>query len=138
MRQSSAANRGHSSDASNRSLKIFACDRRLATKEQLMKHFLITYTRTDGSEQAWHQNIAAFISALDSDPDLRGKIIYRCMKVRDGSRYYHFATAVDEQAIKALQQREFFQRYTEQTRLVAGGEVSVSPLEIIAQTDQRS
>jgi hypothetical protein len=103
-----------------------------------MKHFLITYTRIKGSEQAWHQDIAAFIAALDNDPDLSGKITYRCMMVRDGSNYYHLATAVDEQAIKALQQSEFFKRYTEQTRIVAGGEVSVTPLEIIAETDQRS
>jgi hypothetical protein len=102
-----------------------------------MKHFLIKYTRTNGSEEAWHRDIAAFIAALDSDPDLKGKIVYRCMKVRDDPHYYHFAAASDEQAIKALQQRAFFKRYTEQTRLVAGGEVSVSPLEIIAETDQR-
>jgi hypothetical protein len=99
-----------------------------------MKHFLIRYTRSGGSEEAWHQDIAAFISELDNDPDLKGKIVYRCMKVRDDNSYYHLAAAADEQAIKALQQREFFKRYTEKTRLVAGGEVSVSPLEIIAET----
>ena len=99
-----------------------------------MKHFLIKYTLTSGSEAAWHQDIAAFIAAVDNDPDLRGKISYRCMKVRDDCHYYHLAAAVDEQAIKALQQREFFKRYTEKTRLIAGGEVSVSPLEIIAET----
>ena len=102
-----------------------------------MKHFLIKYMRTTGSEAAWHQDIAAFISALDNDPDLKGKITYRCMKVPDDCNYYHLATAVDEQAIKALQQREFFKRYTEKTRIVAGGEVSVSPLEIIAETAPR-
>lgn len=102
-----------------------------------MKHFLITYTRTNGSEEAWHRDIAAFISDLEGDPDLKGKIVYRCMKVRDDTSYYHLAAAADEQAIKALQQREFFKRYTEKTRLVAGGEVSVSPLEIIAETTLR-
>jgi hypothetical protein len=99
-----------------------------------MKHFLIRYTRTSESEEAWHKDIAAFIAALDNDPDLKGKISYRCMKVRDQTSYYHLAAASDEQAIKALQQREFFKAYTEKTRLVAGGEVTVSPLEIIAET----
>jgi hypothetical protein len=99
-----------------------------------MKHFLIRYTRTNESEEAWHRDITAFIAALDSDPDLKGKISYRCMKVRDEMSYYHLAAASDEQAVKALQQREFFKRYTEKTRLVAGGEVSVTPLEIIAET----
>jgi hypothetical protein len=99
-----------------------------------MKHFLIRYTRTQASEEAWHQDIAAFIAALDSDPDLKEKISYRCMKVRDDANYYHFAAASDEHAVKALQPREFFKRYTEKTRLVAGVEVSVSPLEIIAET----
>jgi hypothetical protein len=102
-----------------------------------MKQFLITYTRTTSSDEAWHRDIAAFIAELDADPELKGKIIYRCMKVRDDSRYYHFAAAADEHAIKALQQREFFKRYTEKTRLVAGGEVSVSPLEIVAETALR-
>jgi hypothetical protein len=102
-----------------------------------MKHFLIRYTRSGGTEEAWHQDIAAFISELDNDPDLKGKIVYRCMKVRDDTSYYHLAAAADEQAIKALQQREFFKRYTEKTRLVAGGEVSVSPLEVVAETALR-
>ena len=101
-----------------------------------MKHFMIKYTRIDDSEEAWHRDIAAFISALDNDPALKGKIVYRCMKIRDEPCYYHVATAIDDEAIKTLQQREFFKRYTERTRLVAGGEVSVSPLEIIAETDR--
>ena len=56
------------------------------------------------------------------------------MKIRDGADYFHFAAAADETAIKALQSREFFKRYTEKTKQVAGGEVTVSPLEIIAET----
>ncbi|MEA2867264.1 MAG: hypothetical protein QOE39_1979, partial [Bradyrhizobium sp.] len=43
--------------------------------------------------------------------------------------------AVDEQAIKTLQQRDFFKHYTEKTRQVAsGGEVVVTPIELIAET----
>ena len=101
-----------------------------------MKHFLIKYRFTDGSEEQWHQDIVRFIAALDEDPTLRGKISYRCMKHRGGSDYYHVAAAVDEQAIKALQSRGFFSRYTEQTKLAAGGEVEVLPLAIIAETKQ--
>ena len=41
---------------------------------------------------------------------------------------------MDDQAIKALQARLFFSRYTEKTKLVAGGAVDVLPLEIIAET----
>ena len=101
-----------------------------------MKHFLIRYRRKDGSEEQWHQDIVRFISALDNDPALRGKISYRCMKGRGGSDYYHLAAAADDDAIKALQSREFFSRYTEQTKLAAGGEVEVLPLEVIAETKQ--
>lgn len=98
-----------------------------------MKHFLIKYRLQDASQDAaWHQDIAEFISALDGDPALQGKISYRCMK--SGSDYYHLATAVDDQAISALQARAFFSRYTEKTKLVAGGAVDVLPLEIIAET----
>ncbi|MFI5012696.1 MAG: hypothetical protein ACHQAY_10130 [Hyphomicrobiales bacterium] len=103
-----------------------------------MKHFLIRYRFTNGTEEDWHQDIAGFISALDKDPELKGKISYRCMKIGGSSDYYHLAAAADDQAVKALQQRDFFKRYTEKTKVVAGGEVVVSPLEIIAETKQRA
>jgi len=99
-----------------------------------MKSFLIKYRFANGTETEWHQAIARFISALDDDPDLKGKISYRCMKIRDNQAYYHLATAADDQAIKVLAQREYFRRYTEATKHVAGGDVVVSPLEIIAET----
>jgi hypothetical protein len=103
-----------------------------------MKHFMIRYTRSDGAEQDWHRDIAEFISALDGDPDLKGKVSYRCMKMRDDSSYVHLAAAADEQAIKILQSKDFFKRYTEKTRVVAGGHVVVAPMEIIAETAHRS
>jgi hypothetical protein len=99
-----------------------------------VRYFLITYRFKSGSEEQWHRDIAAFIAAVDGDPALRGKIVYRCMKVRDDSRYYHLAAAADDDAVKALQSREFFSRYTELTDIAGGGEVEVLPLEIIAQT----
>jgi hypothetical protein len=103
-----------------------------------MKYFLIKYRLKSGPEEQWHQDIARFISALDNDPDLSGKISYRCMKDRGGSDYFHLAAAADDQAVKMLQSREFFTRYTEQTKLAAGGEVEVLPLEIIAETGYRA
>ena len=99
-----------------------------------MKHFLITYRLEDGTKEAWHQDIVAFIAALQTDPDLRDKISYRCMRVRDGVDYYHLASAVDDRAIKALQEREFFKRYTARTKSIAGDKVAVLPLDIIAET----
>src|SRR4029077_2862643 len=109
----------------------------MTTKEQSMKHFLIKYRFTNGTETEWHQAIAQFISALDDDPDLKGKISYRCMKMRDNPAYYHLAAATDDQAIKILQQREYFKRYAETTKHVAGGDVVVSPLELIAESAYR-
>lgn len=70
----------------------------------------------------------------NSDPELKGKISYRCMKNRDDTSYFHLAAAADEQAIKTLQQRDFFKHYTKKTRQVAGGEVVVTPIELIAET----
>ncbi len=99
-----------------------------------MKHFLIKYQFKNGSPEAWRQHIAQFISGLDSDPDLRGRISYRCMKEKNGAGYYHLAAAADDDAIKALQSKEFFKRYTEETKSVAGGEVEVVALEMIAGT----
>src|SRR5437016_2803307 len=108
-----------------------------ADQEPTMKYFMIKYRRTNGVEAAWHQEIAEFIAALNSDPAVKGKISYRCLKRRDGVEYFHIAGATDDQAIKALQQSAFFPRYNEQTRHVAGGEVEVIPLETIAETEFR-
>ncbi|MDM0066476.1 hypothetical protein [Variovorax sp. J31P207] len=99
-----------------------------------MKHFLIKYRFKTGTREAWHEHIQQFIAWLDSEPDVKGKISYRCMKERDGDGYYHLAAASDEQAIKTLQSKDFFKRYTEESKRVAGGEVEVVPLELIAQT----
>src|ERR1051325_2994577 len=103
-----------------------------------MKHFIITYRFHDGAQEDWHQHIAAFIAALDGDPVLKDRISYRCMKRKDSSEYYHVASAADDEAIRTLQSREFFQRYTAQTKLVAGGAVEVSPLEIISEAHHRA
>jgi hypothetical protein len=56
-----------------------------------MKQFLIRDRLTNGTPDAWHQDAAKFIAALDSDVDLKGRISYRVMKTKDGSDYYHIA-----------------------------------------------
>ena len=100
-----------------------------------MKHFMIKYQFTNGTTEEWHQEVGRFIAALDSDPDLKGRITYRVMKNRDDSSYFHLTAAADDQAVKTLQQRDFFKHYTAATRkAAAGGEVTVTPIEVIAQT----
>jgi hypothetical protein len=99
-----------------------------------MKHFMIKYQFANGTTEEWHREVARFIAALNSDPDLKGSIGYRVMKNRDDASYFHFAAAADDQAVKTLQSRDFFKHYTEKTRQVAGGEVTVTPIELIAET----
>jgi hypothetical protein len=99
-----------------------------------MKHFMIKYQFANGTPDEWHREIGRFIAALDGDPELQGRITYRVMKNRDDSSYFHLASAADEQAVKTLQSRDFFKHYTEKTRHVAGGEVVVTPIELIAGT----
>ena len=101
-----------------------------------MKQFLIKYRFANGTKEEWHRAIAEFIANLDSDPVLKGRISYRCMKNAKDTDYYHLARAADEQVSKDLQQRDWFKAYTEKTRLVAGGEVEVLPLDVIAETAQ--
>ena len=60
------------------------------------------------------------------------------MKRRGGTDYFHLAAVADDEVVKALQSRDFFSRYTEQTKLAAGGDVEVQPLDIVAETRQRS
>jgi hypothetical protein len=100
-----------------------------------MKHFMIKYQFANGSTEAWHREVEKFIAALNGDPELKGKINYRVMKNRDDASYFHFAAAADEQAVKILQSRDFFKHYTERTRQAAvGGDVTVTPIELIAET----
>jgi hypothetical protein len=99
-----------------------------------MKQFLIRYRRTTATAEAWHEDIKRFIAQIEADPELRGRISYRCMKVRDSDEYMHLATPTDDAAVKALQSRDWFKRYNEQTRAAAGGSVEVLPLEIVAET----
>jgi hypothetical protein len=101
-----------------------------------MKRFLIKYRYAVPGEppEAWHRQVAEFIAALDGDPELAGRIAYRCMKARDGAEYYHLAEPADDEAAKILQERPFFKRYTEESRRVAGGSLEVVALETIAET----
>src|SRR5258708_25212235 len=77
---------------------------------------MITYRFANGSTEAWHGETARFIAALDNDPELKGRIVYRCLKQRDDASYFHLASAADDEAVKTLQQRDFFKHYTEKTR----------------------
>ena len=104
-----------------------------------MKHFLIKYRFTDGSEAAWRDHIERFIAAVEGDGALKGRVAYRCMKADNGSgEYYHLAATSDDEAGKALQSRDFFKAYTEETRRVSGGTVEVLPLAIVAETSARA
>ena len=100
-----------------------------------MKRFMIKYRFVNGTPDEWHREVARFIAALDGDPELKGRISYRVMKNRDDASYFHLAAAADEAAVKTLQSRDFFKHYTEKTRQVAaGGEVTVTPIELIGET----
>jgi hypothetical protein len=100
-----------------------------------MKYNMIRYQFANGTPEDWHREVARFIAALDSDPELKGRIRYRVMKNRDDSSYFHIASVVDDQAVKTLQSRDFFKAYQARTRSVAAaGEVTVTPIEVIAET----
>jgi hypothetical protein len=101
-----------------------------------MKRFLIEYTFSVDPSQAdaWHREVAAFIANIDADPELRGKLRYRCMKAKTGSRYVHIAEPADDETVQALNRREWFQRYTAETKRVAGDTLTVSGLETLAET----
>jgi hypothetical protein len=100
-----------------------------------MKRFMIRYRRANADAETWHRDIAAFIAAIDGDPELRGRISYRVMRVGSGDDYLHIATPADDQAVKVLQSRDFFKRYNEKVRAVAAdGKVEVTGLELVGET----
>ena len=100
-----------------------------------MKYNMIRYQFANGTPEDWHREVARFIAALDGDPELKGKIGYRVMKTSGDSSYVHIASVVDDAAAKTLQSRDFFKAYQARTRSVAaGGQVTVTPIELIAET----
>jgi hypothetical protein len=99
-----------------------------------MKYFLIKYRFEHGAEADWHREVAAFIAALDADPELQGRIAYRCLKARDGKDYVHIAAAADDAAPKTLGQRDYFKAYTQRTKEVSAGNHAVVPFELVAET----
>jgi hypothetical protein len=101
-----------------------------------MKHVLIRYHFTKGSPADWQKEVARFIAAIENDPQLNGKLSYRAMKTADGD-YVHLASVVDGATVDALNERDFFDRYTEKTKEVGGGRVDVTPVEIVAETKFR-
>jgi hypothetical protein len=106
----------------------------MTNKERHIKHFMIRYDFKNGTTEEWHKEIGRFVNAIDGDPELKGRIGYRVLKARDDSSYFHLASVTDDAAQKALQSRDFFKAYQEMTRRVAGGDVTVTPIEWIDQT----
>jgi hypothetical protein len=100
-----------------------------------MKRFLITYTfhPDSGPVEAWHRHVAEFIAAIDADPELKGRLQYTCTKAKSGAVYYHLVEA-DDDVPDLLQKRDWFKRYTEETKRAGGGKVDVVTLETIAAT----
>jgi len=100
-----------------------------------MKYSMIKYQFANGTADDWHREVARFVAALDGDPELKGRIRYRVMKNRDDAGYFHLAAAADDAAVKTLQSRDFFKAYQAKTRkAAANGQVTVTPIEVIAET----
>ena len=100
-----------------------------------MKYSIIKYQFANGTTEDWHREVGRFVAALDGDPELKGRINYRVMKNRDDASYFHLAAAADDAAVKTLQSRDFFKVYQAKTREVAAdGNVTVTPIEVIAAT----
>ena len=93
-----------------------------------MKYSIIKYQFADGTADDWHREVAGFIAALDSDPELKGRISYRCMKNRGDNGYFHLAGAADDLAIKTLQSREFFKAYQANRRWKFGTTADIASL----------
>ena len=100
-----------------------------------MKHFMIKYQFTNGTTEEWHREIGRFIAAIDSDPELKGQDHLSLHEEPRRWPLFPSRQRHDEAAQKTLQQRDFFKAYTEMTRKVAaGGEVTVTPIELIGAT----
>ncbi|HVY20583.1 MAG TPA: hypothetical protein VHA70_10965 [Bauldia sp.] len=102
-----------------------------------MPQSIIVYTFKTGPRDEWRRQITAMVAEMNGDPDLKGRISYRVLKERNGDRYWHVASAVDDAALKALQSKDYFRRYQAATREISGGTVEVIGTETMAETDFR-
>jgi hypothetical protein len=102
-----------------------------------MPQSIIVYTLKNGAREDWHRQVEAMVTRMNADPDLKGRIAYRVLRQRNGDRYWHVASAIDEAALKALQGKDYFRSYQASTREVSGGTIDVVGTETVAETDFR-
>jgi len=99
-----------------------------------MKHFMIKYQFANAPRKNGHREVRNFIAALDGDPELKERSVVPRHEERDDASYFHLAAAPDE-AVKTLQSRDFFKHlYGKDKAVAAGGEVTVTPIELIGET----
>jgi len=99
-----------------------------------MKHFMIKYQFANGTTEEWHREIGRFHLRARQRSRAEGK---DHLPLHEEPRRFQLLSSRRGRrraGHQDLQARDFFKHYTEKTRQVAGGDVVVTPMELIAET----
>jgi len=88
----------------------------------------------DGDESAWQTAVEGFVTAIDADPDLRGKFSYRVNTAADGVGRVHVGRWDKEETLAHLQAQDFFKQFAAKVGEFAGGSPNVTRLRQAAGT----
>lgn len=86
-----------------------------------MRSITIRY-RYDGPEDPWRETIAAFIAALDSDPEVTGRFTYQVAVADDGVGRIHWGRWDTKETLATMQSRDYFKTFAAKVKEFAGGQ----------------
>jgi len=88
-----------------------------------------------GDEGDWESKVDAFISAVNSDPDLAGKFHYEVNKAVDGNMRVHHGRWDSDETLATLQSRDYFKLFAGQIKEMGGESLSAFRIEKYTSTN---
>lgn len=98
-----------------------------------MRGITITYTYS-GDEAIWQTVIDTFVSALDSDTDLKGRFAYQVAIADDGETRIHWGRWDSPETLAHVQAQPYFSEFAAKVKEFAGGAPKATGHDIAAKT----
>ncbi|MFC6637363.1 hypothetical protein GV827_21375 [Sulfitobacter sp. JBTF-M27] len=87
-----------------------------------------------GDEAKWDAVIAAFVQAIDSDPDVSGLFTYRVTRTLDGNKRIHWAQWDVPETAQLLQTRDYFKSFSVKLQELLEGKLEPAVVSILHKT----
>ncbi|MBD3664601.1 hypothetical protein [Sulfitobacter aestuariivivens] len=98
-----------------------------------MRGITITYSY-DGDEAIWRSAIAAFITAIEADPDIAGKFVYQVAVADDGKTRIHWGRWDSTDTLTHLQSQPYFKTFASSIKDFAGGPPTATGHDVTQKT----